>query len=160
MKPPKPKQSIVVLGLYVLSLLLLLVSVFFRSTPALVFSLTYQPLNISTTAIVDEEDFLFFSELNQEIVLPSFPQGEYRLHVATSGGVVVDTLIDSGLSTITLVTGEQSMAIEMDDLIGEHQLSWRQPSSSSVVLTFTNFVKINSSILYGVYIEDIRVYKI
>jgi hypothetical protein len=117
-------------------------------------------LNVSTTAIVDEEDFLFFSELNQEIVLPSFPQGEYRLHVATSGGVVVDTLIDSGLSTITLVTGEQSMAIEMDELIGEHQLSWRQPSSSSVVLTFTNFVKINSSILYGVYIEDIRVYKI
>jgi hypothetical protein len=160
MKPPKPKQPFVAMGLLVVGLLLLLVSVFFRSTPALVFSLTYQPLNVSTTAIVDEEDFLFFSELNQEIVLPSFPQGEYRLHVATSGGVVVDTLIDSGLSTITLVTGEQSMAIEMDELIGEYQLSWRQPSSSSVVLTFTNFVKINSSILYGVYIEDIRVYKI
>jgi hypothetical protein len=160
MKTPKPKQPFVAMGLLVVGLLLLLVSVFFRSTPALVFSLTYQPLNVSTTAIVDEEDFLFFSELNQEIVLPSFPQGEYRLHVATSGGVVVDTLIDSGLSTITLVTGEQSMAIEMDDLIGEHQLSWRQTSSSSVVLTFTNFVKINSSILYGVYIEDIRVYKI
>jgi hypothetical protein len=148
------------MGLLVVGLLLLLVSVFFRSTPALVFSLTYQPLNVSTTAIVDEEDFLFFSELNQEIVLPSFPQGEYRLHVATSGGVVVETLIDSGLSTLTLVTGEQTMAIEMDELIGEHQLSWRQPSSSSVVLTFTNFVKINGSILYGVYIEDIRVYKI
>ena len=160
MKPPKPKQTFVAMGLLVVGLLLLLVSVFFRSTPALVFSLTYQPLNVSTTAIVDEEDFLFFSELNQEIVLPSFPQGEYRLHVATSGGVVVETLIDSGLSTLTLVTGEQTMAIEMDELIGEHQLSWRQPSSSSVVLTFTNFVKINSSILYGVYIEDIRVYKI
>jgi hypothetical protein len=160
MKPPKPKQPFVAMGLLVVGLLLLLVSVFFRSTPALVFSLTYQPLNVSTTAIVDEEDFLFFSELNQEIVLPSFPQGEYRLHVATSGGVVVETLIDSGLSTLTLVTGEQTMAIEMDELIGEHQLSWRQPSSSSVVLTFTNFVKINGSILYGVYIEDIRVYKI
>ena len=160
MKPPKPKQTFVAMGLLVVGLLLLLVSVFFRSTPALVFSLTYQPLNVSTTAIVDEEDFLFFSELNQEIVLPSFPQGEYRLHVATSGGVVVETLIDSGLSTLTLVTGEQTMAIEMDELIGEHQLSWRQPSSSSVVLTFTNFVKINGSILYGVYIEDIRVYKI
>jgi hypothetical protein len=160
MKPPKPKQTFVAMGLLVVGLLLLLVSVFFRSTPALVFSLTYQPLNVSTTAIVDEEDFLFFSELNQEIVLPSFPQGEYRLHVATSGGVVVETLIDSGLSTLTLVTGEQTMAIEMDELIGEHQLSWRQTSSSSVVLTFTNFVKINSSILYGVYIEDIRVYKI
>jgi hypothetical protein len=160
MKPPKPKQTFVAMGLLVVGLLLLLVSVFFRSTPALVFSLTYQPLNVSTTAIVDEEDFLFFSELNQEIVLPSFPQGEYRLHVSTSGGVVVETLIDSGLSTLTLVTGEQTMAIEMDELIGEHQLSWRQTSSSSVVLTFTNFVKINSSILYGVYIEDIRVYKI
>ena len=160
MKPPKPKQTFVAMGLLVVGLLLLLVSVFFRSTPALVFSMTYQPLNVSTTAIVDEEDFLFFSELNQEIVLPSFPQGEYRLHVATSGGVVVETLIDSGLSTLTLVTGEQTMAIEMDELIGEHQLSWRQPSSSSVVLTFTNFVKINGSLLYGVYIEDIRVYKI
>ena len=160
MKPPKPKQTFVAMGLLVVSLLLLWMSVFFRSTPALVFSLTYQPLNVSTTASVDEENVLVFSELNQEIVLPSFPQGEYRLHVATSGGVVVDTLIDSGLSTITLVTGEQSMAIEMDELIGEHQLSWRQTSSSSVVLTFTNFVKINSSILYGVYIEDIRVYKI
>jgi hypothetical protein len=160
MKPPKPKQTFVAMGLLVVGLLLLLVSVFFRSTPALVFSLTYQPLNVSTTAIVDEEDFLFFSELNQEIVLPSFPQGEYRLHVATSGGVVVETLIDSGLSTLTLVTGEQTMAIEMDELIGEHQLSWRQPSSSSVVLTFTNFVKINGNLLYGVYIEDIRVYKI
>jgi hypothetical protein len=160
MKPPKPKQTFVAMGLLVVGLLLLLVSVFFRSTPALVFSLTYQPLNVSTTAIVDEEDFLFFSELNQEIVLPSFPQGEYRLHVATSGGVVVETLIDSGLSTLTLVTSEQTMAIEMDELIGEHQLSWRQPSSSSVVLTFTNFVKINGNLLYGVYIEDIRVYKI
>jgi hypothetical protein len=160
MKTPKPKQPFVAMGLLVVGLLLLLVSVFFRSTPALVFSLTYQPLNVSTTAIVDEEDFLFFSELNQEIVLPSFPQGEYRLHVATSGGVVVETLIDSGLSTLTLVTGEQTMAIEMDELIGEHQLSWRQPSSSSVVLTFTNFVKINGNLLYGVYIEDIRVYKI
>ena len=160
MKQPKPKQALVAMGLYVVSLLLLFLSVFFRSIPVLVFSLTYQPLNVSTTAIVDEEDFLFFSELNQEIVLPSFPQGEYRLHVSTSGGVVVETLIDSGLSTITLVTGEQTLAIEIDELIGEHQLSWRQSSSSSVVLTFTNFVKINGSLLYGVYVQDIRLYKI
>jgi hypothetical protein len=148
------------MGLYVVSLLLLFLSVFFRSIPVLVFSLTYQPLNVSTTAIVDQEDILFFSELNQEIVIPSFPQGEYRLHVATAGGMVVETLIDSGLSTITLVTGEQTLAIEIDELIGEHQLSWRQSSSSSVVLTFTNFVKINGSLLYGVYVQDIRLYKI
>jgi hypothetical protein len=160
MKQPKPKQALVAMGLYVVSLLLLFLSVFFRSIPVLVFSLTYQPLNVSTTAIVDQEDILFFSELNQEIVIPSFPQGEYRLHVATAGGMVVETLIDSGLSTITLVTGEQTLAIEIDELIGEHQLSWRQSSSSSVVLTFTNFVKINGSLLYGVYVQDIRLYKI
>jgi hypothetical protein len=52
------------------------------------------------------------------------------------------------------------MAIEMDELIGEYQLSWRQPSASSVVLSFTNFVKINGSLLYGVYVQDIRLYKI
>ena len=52
------------------------------------------------------------------------------------------------------------MAIEIDELIGDHQLSWRQYAPSSVVLTFTNFVKINYSLLYGVYVQDIRLYKI
>jgi hypothetical protein len=160
MKPPKPKQTFVAMGLLVVSLLLLWMSVFFRSTPALVFSLTYQPLNVSTTAIVDEEDYLFFSELNQEIVLPSFPPSEYRLDIAISGGMVVETLIDSSLSTLTLVVGEQTMMIEMDELIGEYQRSWRQTNTSSVTLIFTNFVKINDSLLYGVYVQDIRVYKI
>ena len=159
MKRTKPKQALVAMGLYVVSLLLLLMSAFVIRPPVLVFSLSYQPLNVTTTASV-EDDGLVFSELNQEIVLPSFPQGEYRLHVATSGGVVVETLIDSGLSTITLVTGEQSMAIEMDELIGERQLSWRQTTTSSLTLIFTNFVKINGSLLYCVYVQDIRLYKI
>jgi len=159
MKPTKPKQTLVAMGLYVVSLLLLLMSAFVRRPPVLVFSLSYQPLNVTTTASV-EEDGLVFSELNQRIALPSFPQGMYRLYVATSGGMVVETLTDSGLSTLTLVAGEQSMAIEMDELIGEHQRSWRQPSASSVVLSFTNFVKINNSLLYGIYVQDIRLYKI
>jgi len=160
MKHPKPKQSLVVLGLYVVSLLLFLTSTFVRTTPVLVFNLTYQPLNVSTNAIVDDEDLLGFLELNQVIELPSFPQGEYRLHVVTSGGMVVETLIDSGLSTLTLVVREQTMTMEIDQLIGDHQVTWRQPFFSSVVLTFTNFVKINDSLLYGVYIQDIRLYKI
>lgn len=160
MKQPKPKPAFVAMGLFVISLLLFWMLAFIRPTPVLVFSLTYQPLNVTTNASVDEENVLVFSELNQEIALPSFPQGEYCLQVASSGGMVVESLTDSGLSTLTLVVGEQTMAIEMDELIGEHQLSWRQSSPSSVVLTFTNFVKINDSLLYGVYIEDIRVYKI
>jgi hypothetical protein len=159
MKPTKPKQALVAMGLYVVSLLLLLMSAFVKRPPVLVFSLSYQPLNVTTTASV-EEDGLVFSELNQRIALPSFPQGMYRLYVATSGGMVVETLTDSGLSTLTLVAGEQSMAIEMDELIGEHQRSWRQASASSVVLSFTNFVKINNSLLYGIYVQDIRLYKI
>jgi hypothetical protein len=159
MKPTKPKQALVAMGLYVVSLLLLLMSAFVKRPPVLVFSLSYQPLNVTTTASV-EEDGLVFSELNQRIALPSFPQGMYRLYVATSGGMVVETLTDSGLSTLTLVAGEQSMAIEMDELIGEHQRSWRQTSASSVVLSFTNFVKINNSLLYGIYVQDIRLYKI
>ena len=160
MKPPKPKQAFVKMGLLVVSLLMLWMSVFIRPTPVLVFSLTYQPLNVTTTASVDEENILVFSELNQEIALPSFPPSKYRLDIATSGGMVVETLTDSNLSTLTLVVGEQTMAIEIDELIGDNQLSWRQYAPSSVVLTFTNFVKINDSLLYGVYVQDIRLYKI
>lgn len=160
MKLPKPKPAFVAMGLLVVSLLLLWMSVFIRPTPVLVFSLTYQPLNVTTTASVDEENVLVFSELNQEIALPSFPPSEYRLDIAISGGMVVEDLIDSSLSTLTLVVGEQTMAIEIDELIGEHQLSWRQHAPASVVLTFTNFVKINDSLLYGVYVKDIQVYKI
>ena len=52
------------------------------------------------------------------------------------------------------------MTIEIDELIGDHQVTWRQMSTSSVTLTFTNFVKINDSLLYGVYVQDIRLYKI
>ncbi len=159
MKPTKPKQALVSMGLYVVSLLLLLMSAFVIRPPVLVFSLTYQPLNVTTTAFV-EDDGLVFSELNQRIALPSFSQGTYRLHLTTSGGMVVETLTDSGLSTLTLVAGEQTVAIEMDELIGEYQVTWRQPSASSVVLTFTNFVKINDSLLYGVYVQDIRLYRI
>jgi hypothetical protein len=86
MKQPKPKQAIVVLGLYVVSLLLFVMSALIPNTPVLVFSLTYQPLNVATTAIVDEENFLILSALNQTIVLPTFPQGKYRLEITTSGG--------------------------------------------------------------------------
>ncbi len=160
MKPPKPKQAFVAMGLLVVSLLLLWMSVFIRPTPVLVFSLMYQPLNVTTTASVDEENILVFSELNQEIALPSFPPSEYRLDIAISGGMVVETLIDSSLSTFTLTAGEQTTAIEIDELIGDHQVTWRQTTTSSITLTFTNFVKINDSLLYGVYVQDMRVYKI
>jgi hypothetical protein len=160
MKQPKPKQAIVVLGLYVVSLLLFVMSALIPNTPVLVFSLTYQPLNVATTAIVDEEDFLVFSELNQVITLPTFSEGRYRLEIVTSGGMVLDALTDSGLDTFSLLVGEQTMSLEIDELIGDYQITWRQPTSSSVTLTMTNFVKINGNVLYGVYIEAIQLYQI
>jgi hypothetical protein len=160
MKTPKPKQAFVGLGLYMVSLLLLLISAFIHSPPVLVFSLSYQPLNITTTATIDEENFLVLSELNQEIGLPMFPQGQYRLEVVTSGGMVVESLADSGVSVLTLVVDEKTMAMNVDTLIGEHQLTWWQASSSSLTITMTNFVNINGSLRYGIYIQDIRLYKI
>jgi hypothetical protein len=159
MKQPKPKQAIVVLGLYVVSLLLFVMSALIPNTPVLVFSLTYQPLNVATTAIVNEENFLILSALNQTIVLPTFPQGKYRLEITTSGGVVVEALTDTGLATFTLAVGDQSMGLEVDDLIGEYPITWRQPSSLSLTLTLTNFVKINDSLLYGVFVEAIELYQ-
>ena len=160
MKQSKSKQPIIIAGLYVVSLVLFFISSLFRSTPVLVFSLMYQPLNVTTTATVDAEEFLVLSELNQVIELPSFPQGRYRLDLVTSGGVVVESPMDSGLSTFTLVAGEQTTAIDIDDLIGQQQVTWQQPTTSSIILTLTNFAKINGNLLYGVYIQDIQLYKI
>jgi hypothetical protein len=159
MKQPKPKQAIVIMGLYVVSLLLFVMSALIPNTPVLVFSLTYQPLNVATTAIVNEEDFLVFSELNQGITLPNFPQGRYRLEIVTTGGMVAEALADSGLDTFRLVVGEQTMSLEIDELIGDYQITWWQPSSLSLTLTLTNFVKINDSLLYGVFVEAIELYQ-
>jgi hypothetical protein len=158
MKQSKPKQAILVMGLYLVSLMLFLVSPYFMTSPVLVFSLSLQPLNVTTTATI-EDDVLFFSELNQMIELPVFPQGEYRLEMALTGGVVVEALTDSGLSPITLSVTEQTMGIEIDDLMGTYQILWRQNNVSSVTLAMTNFVKISSSLFYGVYIQSIQVFK-
>jgi hypothetical protein len=160
MKQPKPKQPFIIVGLYVVSLVLFFISSLLRSIPVLVFSLTYQPLNVTTTATVDEDDFLVLSELNQAIELPVFSQGRYRLDLLTSGGVVIESLIDSGLSTFTLVAGGQIMVIELHDLIGQQQVTWHQTTTSSVILIMTNFVKINGNLFYGVYVQDIQMYKI
>jgi hypothetical protein len=109
---------------------------------------------------VDAEEFLVMSELNQVIELPSFPQGRYRLDLVTSGGMVAETPIDSGLPTFTLVAGEETMAIDIDDLIGQQQVTWQQTTTSSVILTLTNFAKIDGDLLYSVYVQDIQLYKI
>ena len=162
MKQPIPKQPIISAGLYFLSLVLFIISALFRPIPipVLVFSLTYQPLNVITTATVDEQDFLVLSEFNQVIELPFFPQGRYRLDLVTSGGMVSESLSDSGLPTFTLAAGEQTMAIDINELIGEHQVTWQQTTTSSIILTLTNFAKINGNLFYGVYIQDIQLYKI
>ena len=160
MKQSKSKQPIIIAGLYVVSLVLFFTSSLFQSIPVLVFSLTYQPLNVTTTATVDAEEFLVLSELNQVIELPSFPQGRYRLDLVTSGGMVAESPMDSGLSTFTLVAGEQTTAIDIDDLIGQQQVTWQQPTTSSIILTLTNFAKINGNLFYGVYIQNIQLYKI
>ena len=160
MNQPKPKQPFIIVGLYLVSLVLFFTSSLFRSIPVLVFSLTYQPLNVTTTATVDEDDFLVFSELNQTIELPVFSQGRYRLDLLTSGGVVIESLIDSGLSTFNLVAGGQIMVIELHDLISQQQITWHQTTTSSVILTMTNFAKINGNLLYGVYVQNIQIYKI
>lgn len=160
MKQAKPKHARMVLGLYLVSLLMFCLSALWPNIPVLVFSLTYQPLNVTTTAIVDEEEFLVMSELHQVIALPTFPQGRYRLEIATSGGMVAETLTDTGLDTFSLLVGEQTMSLEINELIGEYQLTWRQPSTTYVTLTMTNFVKINSNLLYGVYLEAIQLYQL
>jgi hypothetical protein len=160
MKQSKSKQPIIIAGLYVVSLVLFFTSSLFRSIPVLVFSLTYQPLNVTTTATVDVEEFLIMSELNQLIELPSFPQGRYRLDLVTSGGMVAESPMDSGLPTFTLMAGEQTTAIDIDDLIGQQQVTWQQTTTSSIILTLTNFAKINGNLFYGVYVQDIHLYKI
>jgi hypothetical protein len=160
MKQPKPKQPIIVAGLFVVSFLMFFIASLIRIPPVLVFSLTFQPLNITTTAMVDEDGFLFLSETNQVIELPTLPQGIYQIDLTTSGGMVVDSLTDTGLATLTLMTNHFPFEIEINDLIGFQQFTWYQSTTSSVTLTMTNFVKINDSLLYGVYIQDIRIYKI
>ena len=160
MKQPKPKQVFFVKGLYVASFILFVLSLLFRSAPVLVFALTYQPLNVTTTAEVDEENFLILSELNQVIELPTLAQGRYRLDISTTGGFVVDSLIETGLSALTLFSVNQQLPIEIDDLVGNQQVTWRHSNLASITLTMTNFVKINHNLLYGVYVEDIQIYKI
>jgi hypothetical protein len=160
MNQPKPKQAFVIVGLYGVSFILLVLSLLVRSAPVLVFELTYQPLNVTTTADVDEGDFLIFSELNQVIELPTLDQGRYRLDVSTSGGIVVDSVTETGQSALTLLAENQEFPIEIDELIGSQQVTWRQSTLSSVTLTMTNFVKINHSLLYAVYVQDIQIYKI
>ena len=124
------------------------------------FALTYQPLNVTTTAEVDEEDFLILLELNQVIEFPIFSPGMYRIDISTTGGIVVESLTETGLSVLTLDAGNQEFQIEIDDLIGNQQVTWRQSSTASITLTMTNFVKINDSLLYGIYVQDIQIYKI
>jgi hypothetical protein len=160
MKQPKPKQPIIVAGLYVVSFLMFFIASLRRPLPVLVFSLTYQPLNITTSAMVDEDGFLFLSETNQVIELPTLPQGIYQIDLTTVGGMVVDSLTDTGLATLTLMANHLPFEIEINDLIGVQQFTWYQSTTSSVILTMTNFVKINDSLLYGLYIQDIRIYKI
>ena len=160
MKQPKPKQAFVVVGLYGVSFILFVLSLLFRNSPVLVFALTYQPLNVTTTAEVDEEDFLILLELNQVIEFPIFSPGMYRIDISTTGGIVVESLTETGLSVLTLDAGNQEFQIEIDDLIGNQQVTWRQSSTASITLTMTNFVKINDSLLYGIYVQDIQIYKI
>ena len=160
MKQPKPKQPIIVAGLYVVSFLMFFIASLRRPLPVLVFSLTYQPLNITTSAMVDEDGFLFLSETNQVIELPTLLQGIYQIDLTTVGGMVVDSLTDTGLATLTLMANHLPFEIEINDLIGVQQFTWYQSTTSSVILTMTNFVKINDSLLYGLYIQDIRIYKI
>jgi hypothetical protein len=160
MKQPKPKQPIIVAGLYVVSFLMFFIASLRRPLPVLVFSLTYQPLNITTSAMVDEDGFLFLSDTNQVIELPTLPQGIYQIDLTTVGGMVVDSLTDTGLATLTLMANHLPFEIEINDLIGVQQFTWYQSTTSSVILTMTNFVKINDSLLYGLYIQDIRIYKI
>jgi hypothetical protein len=159
MKQPKPKQPIIVAGLYLVSFLLFFIASFLRSTPVLVFSLTYQPLNITTTATADD-GFIIFSELNQSIELPIFVKGTYRFELTTSGGIVVDSFVDTGLATFTLTSGQQTLIIDIHDLIGEQNLIFQQLTASSLTLTMTNFVNINQNLFYGMYVQDIQVYKI
>jgi hypothetical protein len=160
MKQPKPKQPIIVAGLYVVSFLMFFIASLRRPLPVLVFSLTYQPLNITTSAMVDEDGFLFLSETNQVIELPTLLQGIYQIDLTTVGGMVVDSLTDTGLATLTLMANHLPFEIEINDLIGVQKFTWYQSTTSSVILTMTNFVKINDSLLYGLYIQDIRIYKI
>jgi hypothetical protein len=160
MNQPKLKQTFVVVVLYGVSFILFVLSLWFRGAPVLVFALTYQPLNVTTTAEVDEGDFLIFSELNQVIELPTLEQGRYRLDVSTTGGIVVESLTETGLSALTLDVGDLDFQIEIDNLIGNQQVTWRQSSTASITLTMTNFVKINDSLLYGIYVQDIQIYKI
>jgi hypothetical protein len=160
MNQPKPKQAFMIVGLYGVSFILFVLSFLFRSSPVLVFALTYQPLNVTTTAEVDEEDFLIMSELNQVIELPMLDQGRYRLDISTIGGLVVDSLTETGLSALTLLGENQEIPIEIDDLISNQQVTWRQSTTASITLTMTNFVKINDSLLYAVYVQDIHIYKI
>jgi hypothetical protein len=160
MNQPKPKQTFMVVGLYGVSFILFVLSVLFRNSPVLVFALTYQPLNVTTTAVVDEEDFLILSELNQVIEFPIFSPGLYRLDISTTGGIVAESLTETGLSALTLDADNQEFPIEIDDLVGSHQVTWRQSNTASITLTMTNFVKINNGLLYAVYVQDIQIYKI
>ena len=74
-------------------------------------------------------------------------------------GGVVEALTDTGFATLTLAAGNQSMGLEVDELIGEYPITWWQSSSLSLTLTLTNFVKINDSLLYGVFVEAIELYQ-
>jgi hypothetical protein len=72
----------------------------------------------------------------------------------------VDSVTETGQSALTLLAENQEFPIEIDELIGSQQVTWRQSTLSSVTLTMTNFVKINHSLLYAVYVQDIQIYKI
>jgi|1048.fasta_scaffold00714_2 hypothetical protein len=146
------------LPIFLVSLISLYLGYILKPAPLKVFQLSFETLNVETTAFINlEEETITFDEVNQTLRLANLNQGLFQMYITFAGGTIVDE-IDLSLPTFVFQINQKSIPIHISELILTYQHGWVQLESGNFTIHFQNFVKIEEQ-MYSLIISDITIWK-
>lgn len=147
---------------FLLSFALMLVYLINHSSPQIVFTLQWQPLNVVTSALIDPNlKTLTFVELESYLELPSLLPGTYHVSLEVSGFLIVNGPANDELTTFRIEFTQGTIAFFQMQTLGQYQYGFRLSAPSSGTLYFQNFAKIESeNFAYGVILSNLTIEKI
>jgi len=147
-----------ILPIFLVSLISLYLGYILKPAPLKVFQLSFETLNVETTAFINlEEETITFDEVNQTLRLANLNQGLFQMYITFAGGTIVDE-IDLSLPTFVFQINQKSIPIHISELILTYQHGWVQLESGNFTIHFQNFVKIEEQ-MYSLIISDITIWK-
>jgi hypothetical protein len=151
--------TLITIGLYVLSGFSFFIAFYLQPLPIEIFRLQFNPLNVTTNAIVDYDDeTIAFDTLNQTLTVSSLPIGLLKVTFSFSGSFLTNESADEAvpfLLTLNQVTIPLNLTTTPTMIVH----GWFHSNGDDLILQFVNFVKIEGQRIYGVYLESLTIHQ-